>query len=169
MSTRVAAHIHIGGNFPRSLLPQLYDAVHEEGVGSGDDYTGCSFNENEFRTEEDVIGEINKAGYLCLMSHEAPNGMLVVIETFLKTSNIPYDRFGAASSGEFMSDVSFFRTGMTTSEDLVTDDDGDPTVSASVVITAYEALLVGNVHGALTALEPYQNHKVPSLPLFKLV
>lgn len=169
MSTRVAAHIHIGRDFPRSLLPQLYDAVHEEDLGSGDNYSGSGFDEKEFRTEEDVLEEINSSGLLCLMTPEAPNGMMVALETFLKACNIPYDRFGAASSGEFMSDVSYFRSGMSNSRDLVTDDDGDPIIPASAAITAYEALLVGNVHAALTTLEPFHDFVVPPLPPFNLV
>jgi hypothetical protein len=169
VSTRVTAHIHVGGDFPRSLLPQLYAVVHEEDLGSGDNYSGSGFDEKEFRTEEDVIEEINESGLLCLMTPEAPNGMLVALEAFLKARNIPYDRFGAASSGEFMSDVSYFRPGMANSRDLVTDDDGEPIIPASTAITAYEALLGGNVHAALTTLEPYHDYKVPPLPPFKIV
>lgn len=168
MSSRVPAHIFIGGDVPHSLLPVLFKAVHAEEVGSGMDYNG-RFTPEQFITVDDLLEEVNHNQYLHLMDSKARNGMLGDLEYFLQNNNISFNRYGDASPGEFSADVSFFRPGMTEVGTLITDDDGVPVIPASAAVIAFKALLVGNTHAALTALAPFGDHEVPLLPPFKLV
>jgi hypothetical protein len=165
---KVPAHIYIGGLFPRTLIPQFIDIVHEMGIGSGGNYSE-SFEDDQFRTEEDVLVEVDHNQHVHLMDVQADNARMEALETFLRRSNIAYNRYGDACPGEWDADVSFFRQDDDDETTLVTNDEGEPMIPALAATTAYKALLGGNVHAALTALAPYEDYEVPPLPPFQLV
>jgi len=161
MSSYVAAHIIIGGPIKRTLLHSFFSEVHNAGAGLVPDEP---FNENVFYTEDELIAALDGERLLHLYDHQAHNGSFEELETFLRAQDVSYIRYGDACPGEYDAEVCFFEAGDDGVTTFVTDDQGNPIIHAIAAVVAYRALITGNVHAALTSLEPYEGYEVPTLP-----
>lgn len=165
MADWVSGHIYIGGEVTMSQLVDMLKAIREE---------GCNFewngdNDTDFTEVSDILDNLDTGGHLHLGSGNAPDGMFEGLEKFLRTNQIPYNRYSDGLAGSWDPVVNYYRKGNKEDIDLVTSNNGDPIMPASVAIEAFNALKVGNVHAALEALSQWQKCVVPDLPPLQLI
>jgi hypothetical protein len=165
MSDWVAGHIYIGGEVTSAQLQDMLKVIRGEGCNF--EWNGDS--ETTFTKASDILENLDDKGHLHLGSADAPSGMFEGLEKFLRDNQIPYTRYSDGLPGSWDAAVNFYRKGYKEDIDLVTSNNGDPVILASVAIEAYAALKAGNVHAALEVLAPFQKSAVPELPPFQLV
>ena len=158
MADRASCHLYIGGDVPRSALPGLFKAIAEESVEEG-----------HVTTEQELLNSCASDGCHHLAAYEVRGGMMETLETYLRRNSIAYVRYSGGCVGAFEAEVSFFLPGTVKETSLLTTEEGYPVIPGIVAVEAFEALAHGNVHLALTVLEPYKDYKVPELPPLRIV
>lgn len=163
MADFMPAHIYIGGEVTLAQLTAMLPVIREEGC----DFEWSDTAKVDFTHAADLLDNLDDE-HLHLASHHSVGGMFEVLEKFLRTNGIAYNRFSSGES-DIDASVNFYRKGFKEDIDLTTTSDGDPIMPASAAIEAFNALKVGNVHAALEALAPYQRYVVPPLPPLQLI
>jgi len=87
MSNRYAGHIVIGGELPRSKVPDLVELICRDGLQAE------HLEEFDPRGETDLLAAVDRDGHLALWDPEAPYGVLVDLETELQGWGLHYCRW----------------------------------------------------------------------------
>lgn len=117
MSECFAAHIYIGGQVPKTLVPGLIEAICSEGLRSED----WSSPVGEMSSEKDLLSYVDRNGYLHFTDPERNWGHFDDLEAFLEKNGIAFNR-SAEPKFEYSGELVQFRTGMKNPVTSVCDD-----------------------------------------------
>ena len=164
MSACIPAKIFIGGVLPANCVQALCEAICADGPGI--DWGGDPVHP---KTREDLLALVDRhSHWLELRDSNARNGFFESIEFECLGARLSWDRH---SEGRYELTAEWVRHRPDVGEfSFAANDDGDETMHAEPVYTAYAALLEGQIHQALTLLADVcrDHRKIAPLPPFTI-
>lgn len=166
MGEHFPAQIDIGGDVPRRLIPELIQAICDDGLHDPDDESlRC-----EFVDEYDMLEYIADMDveYLRMADYQASYGDLPHVREFLVRHQIPFDLL-SDHHHEFDGQLIQYRAGWS---DTRVDDasaNGAVMVPRAAVQRALELLTAGQPEACLLQLRGLAGVDIPDLPPFRIV
>ena len=170
MGERFPAIILIGGQVPRSLIPDLIDVINASDVGLLWGGRVC------FDGHDSLIAVLDEQGHLILCDDEASYGVFQDLECFLQNNNIAFDRHSDARY-EYDGELVSFRPAVHNVESQMwkfyATQDGDRLVLFNLVSQVRD-ILNQDLHGervqeARKLLDDILGPVIPPLPRFEVI
>jgi hypothetical protein len=158
--------IKIGGQLPRSLLPEFLEVLRDSGAGA--EWQGGFQGTDEVSLSE--LRNLSSDGTLRLRNHAARWGQFEELEMWCRDNGLSYDRYAEAYC-QFDAEYARWRPGWEDEKVSISDQDGDELVPLEDVIAAKRLLVEDKIADSMAALDRLidGHDAIPELPPFTIV